>query len=298
MRVLIVALIAMIVLVGAGTAALIVLRLQNPPAESPTTAKPPGKAPAKPTNAKPTEGLPVTDPEPDRGDKAEELPPRPELSGNSKFTALDKNDRLFLEVGEGGEKRVLFVANVCVRNGALLEVFCCKKDTKEHESILNVDLDSRFIHAALLGAGTKVGKPVQFVNPKTLEAEYKPASGQKVGVQVVFHKGGKVTTERAQEWILDQNTKRPMAHDWVFAGSRFVKDPDRPKEPEYYTANNGEVIAISNFVDSMLDLPVEVGREERDLYFKAIEKKIPPVGSKVWVILTPIAEKEKKDEKK
>ena len=59
----------------------------------------------------------------------------------SKFTALDKNDRLFLEVGENGEKRVLFVADVCLRGGVLLEVFCCKKNTKEHESILHVDLD-------------------------------------------------------------------------------------------------------------------------------------------------------------
>jgi hypothetical protein len=302
-RVLIVALVAMIVLVAGGTAALIVWRLQNPPAEPPTTpAKPSGQAPpATSTEAKPSERLPMTDREPtdaERGGKPEELPPRPELSKKSKFTALDKNDRLFLEVGENGEKRVLFVANVCVRGGVLLEVFCCKKDTKEHESILNVDLDSRFIHAALLGAGTKVGKPVQFVNPKTLEAEYKPASGQKVAVEVCYSKGGKVITERAQEWILDQNTKRPMAHDWVFAGSRFLKDPDRPNDPEYYTANNGEVIAISNFVDSMLDLPVEVGREEKDLFFKAIEKKIPPLGSKVWVILTPIAEKDKKDDKK
>ncbi len=299
MRLLIFALVGMIVVVAGGTAALIVLKLKDQPADPATSTpgKPTGPSPpTKPTDAKPSDRVPVTDREPgeaERG-KAEELPPRPELSKKSKFTALDKNDRLFLEVGENGEKRVLFVAEVCVRGGVLLEVLCCKKDTKEHESILNVDLDSRLIHAALLGAGAKVGKPVQFVNAKTLEAEYKPASGQKIGVQVVYNKGGKVQTERAQEWILDQNTKKPMAHEWVFAGSRFVKDPDRPNDPEYYTANNGEVIAISNFVDSMLDLPVEVGREEKDLYFKAIEKKIPPLGSKVWVVLTPIAEKEKK----
>ena len=299
MRLLIFALVGMIIVVAGGTAALIVLKLKETPADPPssTPTKPTGQTPpAKPTDPKPSDRVPVTDREPgeaERG-KAEELPPRPELSKKSKFTALDKNDRLFLEVGENGEKRVLFVAEVCVRGGVLLEVLCCKKDTKEHESILNVDLDSRLIHAALLGAGAKVGKPVQFVNPKTLEAEYKPASGQKIGVQVVYNKDGKVQTERAQEWILDQNTKKPMAHEWVFAGSRFVKDPDRPNDPEYYTANNGEVIAISNFVDSMLDLPVEVGREEKDLYFKAIEKKIPPLGSKVWVVLTPIAEKEKK----
>lgn len=302
MRVLIIALVALIVLVAGGTSALIVIRLRDKPADPPTpptTAKKGSKPTAKPTDTKPTEKPSTSDPfDPDRMEKAEELPPRPELSKKSKFTALDKNDRLFLEVGENGEKRVLFQADVCLRGGVLLEVLCCKKNTKEHESILHVDLDARYIHAALLGADAQVGKPVQFVNPKTMEAEYKPASGQRINVEVCYQKGGKVITERAQEWILDQNTKKPMAHDWVFAGSRFVQDPDRPKDPQYYCANNGEVIAISNFVDSMLDLPVEIGREERDLYFKAMEKKIPPFGSKVWVILTPMSDKNKKDEKK
>jgi hypothetical protein len=84
-----------------------------------------------------------------------------------------------------------------------------------------------------------------------------------------------------------------MAHDWVFAGSRFVKNPDRPNDPDYYCANNGEVICISNFQDSMLDLPVEVSREANDLIFDAIPAKIPPLRSMVWVILEPVAEKKK-----
>ncbi|MCU0703283.1 MAG: YdjY domain-containing protein [Fimbriiglobus sp.] len=300
MRGLIIALVAMIVLVAAGTGFLVFLRLQSPPDEPPTTKA--EKPKPKPTG--PTESLPTSKPaetnNPDRltPAKAEELPPRPVLSAKSKVTALDKSEQLFLEVGENGQKRVLFVGEVCLRGGVFLEVFCCKKDTKEHESILNVNLDARLIHAALLGAGAKVGKPVQFVDPKSLEADYKPASGQRVRVEVCLNRGGKVVTELAQEWILDQTTKKPMAHEWVFAGSRFVQDPDRPSDPPYYTANNGEVIALSNFVDSMLDLPVAIGREDKDLHFKAVEKKVPPIGSKVWVILTPVAEEEKKDGKK
>lgn len=299
MRALIIALIALIAVVAGGTAVLVALKLKQSPDEPPATAKsdPPASKPkAKPTD-KATETSPRDPDESDAAAKPEALPARPELSKKSKVTALDKNDRLFLEVGEGGEKRVLFVAEVCTRKGVMLEVLCCKKNTKEHESILAVDMDARFLHAALLGAGAKAGKPVQFVNPQTEEAEYKPASGQRVKVEVCYQRDGKVVTERAQEWILDQNTKKPMTHEWVFAGSRFVQNPDRPMDPPYYCANNGEVIAISNFVDSMLDLPVEVRRDERELYFKAIEKKLPPFGSKVWVILTPV-DAEKKDEKK
>ena len=63
------------------------------------------------------------------------------------------------------------------------------------------------------------------------------------------------------------------------------------RSPEYYCANNGEIICLSNFVDSMLDLPVEVSKDEVDLHFEPITAKIPPLKSKVWLILEPIAGK-------
>ena len=285
MRALIVALVVMILVVAAGTAALVALQYLN---RSPADLPPGTPTPA----AKPTEKA-DDKAEPKKPGKAEELPPLPKLSDKSKLTAMNKEKTLYLETGAGGEKRVLFEAEVILPEAALLEVFCCRKEMKEHEAIVRVDLDARLIHAALIAAGAKAGKPVQFVNPKTMEPEYKPASGQTMKVEVAYRKDGELKVERAQEWILDENTKKPMAHDWVFAGSRFVKDPDRPEAPDYYMANNGEVIALSNFVDSMLDLPVEIGREEKDLFFKAIEKKIPPRGSKVWVILTPVADEKK-----
>lgn len=293
MRALIVALVVMIVAVAGGTGALVAIRYAARTPEEPPPAKP--TPAAKPTTEKVDE-KPTSEPKADA--KAEDLPPLPKLSDKSKMTAMNKEKTLYLEVGEDGQKRVLFEATVCLREGVMLEVLVCKKQTKEHESILNVDLDSRLIHAALVAAGAKAGKPVQFVNPKTHEAEYTPASGQKMEVTVHYTLDGKVRQERAQEWILDQGTKKPMAHEWVFAGSRFVKNPDRPNDPDYYMANNGEVIALSNFVDSMLDLPVEISQAEKDLHFKAVEKKIPPAGSKVWVVLRPLADKEKKDDKK
>lgn len=287
MRALIIALVVMILAVAGGTTALVAYQFAGRTPADPPTSKPAAKPADK--DDKPAEP---------KLDKAEELPPLPKLSDKSKLTAMNKEKTLYLEVGENGEKRVLFEAEVILREGVFLEVFCCKKQTKEHESILNVDLDARFIHAALVAAGAKAGHTVQFVDPKTHEAEYKPASGQTIQVEVAYTVNGKAKQDRAQDWIVDQATKKPMAHEWVFAGSRFVKNPERPNDPDFYMANTGEVIAISNFVDSMLDLPVEISQAEKDLHFKADEKKVPPQGSKVWVILTPVKEKDKKDEKK
>ena len=223
--------------------------------------------------------------------QAEELPETPLADPKSKLTPLNKEKTLFLEKKPDGEMRVLVVADVCLREG-LLEVLVCKLRTKEHESILRVDLDPRYIHAALVATGAKVGSPVQFVNPKNGELEYKPASGQKIRVSVHYKRDGELHTHAAQEWVLDKKTKKPMAHDWIFAGSRFIRNPDAPKDdPEYYCANNGEIICLSNFVDSMLDLPVEVSKDEIDLHFEPITKKIPPLKTKVWLILEPIVDK-------
>ncbi len=302
MRPLIIALVVMVSAVAAGTAGLIALQLSktaptkdDPPATKGDEPPPPLKPTAKPPKPVADDKPAKTDPE--KLKKAEDLPPLPKLGDKSKQTALNKQKTLYLETAEDGGKRVLFAAEVCLKENALLEVFCCKKGTKEHESILNVDLDARFIHTALVAAGAQAGSPVQFVNPKTHEAEYKAASGTTIKVEMAFTRGGEVVQERAQEWLLDQKTRKPLPYEWVFAGSRFMKNPDRPDDIDYYLANNGEVIAVSNFPESMLDLPVEISRVEADLHFKAATKKIPPQGSKVWVILTPLPEKKKDDKK-
>lgn len=233
--------------------------------------------------------IPEVEPEVPTKD-ASPLPEVPKSDPKSELKALLPDKTLYLETKPDKTKRVLFVAEVCLREGQL-EVLVCKKNTKEHESIVRTEVDARLIHAALMAAGGKPGSPVKFVNKETGEPDYKPATGTKVAVRVAYAKGGKLYDHPAQEWIKDLKTKKAMTHDWVFAGSRFLKDPDKPEAPSYYTANNGEVVAISNFVDSMLDLPVEVSRDNSDLSFDAMTDKIPPLLSKVWVILEPIAAK-------
>ena len=41
----------------------------------------------------------------------------------------------------------------------------------------------------------------------------------------------------------------------------------------------------------MLDLPVEVSRDDAELAFEAKTDKIPPLLSKVWVILEPLPDR-------
>jgi hypothetical protein len=221
---------------------------------------------------------------------AEPLPEVPKADPKSQVKELLPDRTLYLETLPDKSRRVLLATEVCLREGPL-EVFLCKKGTKEHEAVLRTAVDARLIHAALIAAGARAGSPVQFIDPKTEKEDYKPASGTEIKVLVHYKKDGKLHTHPAQEWITDLKTKKPMAYQWVFAGSRFLNNPDRPDDPPYYTANNGEVIAISNFLDSMLDVPVPVSQDNASLNFVAATDKIPPLLSKVWVILDPVPEK-------
>ena len=133
---------------------------------------------------------------------------------------------------------------------------------------------------------------MQFVDAKG-EPDYKPAHGAKVAVSVHHTLGGKPTTDNARDWIQDSRTKKSMDTDWVIAGSRLVKNPDKPDDPAYYTANLGEVISVSNKRDSMLEVPVKSTDADADLLYAVNTAKVPPLGSMVWVILEPVVEKKK-----
>ncbi|HEX4607718.1 MAG TPA: YdjY domain-containing protein, partial [Urbifossiella sp.] len=169
-----------------------------------------------------------------------------------------------------------------------LEVFVCKRGTKEHEAVLRVDLDASKIHELLLFAGAETGTPTQFVDPRTSEPKFKAATGTPVKVLVHYRKDGKAHTHPAQEWVWNTGKKRSLeVSAWVFAGSQFLKDPDRPDAPPFYAANSGEVVALSNFAYSMLEVPMEISKDDAQLNYEAKTDRIPPLFSRVWVILEP-----------
>src|SRR5262245_316986 len=122
-----------------------------------------------------------------KAEKPEPLPPAPKAHKDSKHIEDPNLKGVVMEVLPDKSRRVLVATEVCLREGPL-EVFLCKKGTKEHEAILRVDHDARMIHELLLLAGAESGKPTQFINPKTNEAEFKPATGTKIKVGVHYRK--------------------------------------------------------------------------------------------------------------
>jgi hypothetical protein len=136
-------------------------------------------------------------------------------------------------------------------------------------------------------AGAEEGKPVQF-RPK-----YQPAHGTTIKITLEYTDKGKKVQVPAQSWVRSSKTKKDLDIDWVFAGSQLIPDPlDKTKKP-FYAANDGDVICLSNFDTAMLDLPIESTRDNDDLFFEAHTERIPPVETRVTVILEPVLKSKK-----
>lgn len=92
-------------------------------------------------------------------------------------------------------KRLLLKTQVVLREG-VLEMFICKAQTKEHESVLSVDADAYLIHAGLLALGARPGSPARF------DEKYHPPAGQKIDIFVIWtDEEGQEHRERSQSWI-------------------------------------------------------------------------------------------------
>ena len=54
-----------------------------------------------------------------------------------------------------------------------------------------------------------------------------------------------------------------------------------------YAADDGDLITVANFATAILDLPIASSANDADRGFSANTAKIPPVGTEVFVFLTP-----------
>ncbi len=141
-------------------------------------------------------GAPAQTPPPtSQGQKATQTDTRSDKKPSSRPAApvpLNKQATVLLDRARG---RLLLKTTVVLREG-LLEMLCCPKNTKEHESILALDGKAYFVHAGLLALGAKPGRPVQYT------PVYRPPSGQRIDIFVNWRdEKGKLHRERAQRWI-------------------------------------------------------------------------------------------------
>jgi hypothetical protein len=224
------------------------------------------------------------------GDDPPAAPPETKKAPEVKKVPAGKNITLLIEEGK---RSVQINAVVCLREGPL-EQLLTRKGAKEHEAILAADIDARDLHKALLLTGAEPGTTV------TYQPKFKAPTGPVVKVFVQWEEKGKLRTEPAQKWIMNFMNKKELKSDWVFAGSRFVKNEFEEGKPDIYLANDGDVICVANFESALLDLPFNSSKADAERSYVAFTERIPPKDTKVSLILEPVIEKKdaKSTEKK
>lgn len=247
------------------------------------------ETPAAPAAAQPTDPPAAADvPEraetPEAADvpKAADSPPSneaPEAAGAAEpatggLVALNRQGTVKID---RKRKLVVIDGRIALRAGQL-EMFACPAGTKEHESVVALLSDSKTIHAGLLAVGARPGAVVKW------DPVYSPAYGDVIEVYVLWKDGeGKPHRVRGQSWVRDAKTGEEMKSDWIFAGSGFWTDPS--DGIEYYYADGGEAICVSNFPTAMVDLPIKSSQANDSLLFEAFESRIPPRNTPVRVVL-------------
>lgn len=178
------------------------------------------------------------------------------------------------------QSRVYLDGYVAMNNGPL-EMFACPMGTKEHESIVSTLGRSSEVHAALLAVGAQPGTPVRYL------PSFLPATGQRIRVWVCYRDAqDKFQVIDGRRWVKKADTQQQMENDWVFAGSGFWKDPSDGRE--YYRADSGDMICVSNFSSAMLDIPISSSADAGELLFTPFTSRIPHLGTPVRLVLVPI----------
>jgi len=210
-------------------------------------------------------------------------------------------------------KAVIVDGHISLRQG-MLEMFACTRNTKEHESIVSANTKAYLVHAGLLSLGAEPGHPVQFLQQYVppsgrwmfdigltmmsvhLPPVFLPAAGTEIEVRVQWYdERGMPRSARAQDWVRDIRTGKAMAYPFVFAGSGFWIDPETGKQ--YYKAEGGDFICVSNFSTAMIDIPVRSSQDNTELAFEAFTERIPPLGAPVRLVLQPKLDVRKELEK-
>ncbi|TWU08550.1 YdjY domain-containing protein [Stieleria varia] len=176
--------------------------------------------------------------------------------------------------------RVYIDGYVATNRGAL-EMFACPAGTKEHESVVATLAKSSEVHGALLAVEANPGTPVRF------DPEFLPPTGQVIQIWVCWRDDKKkFHVADARSWVQKEGTEESMDSDFVFAGSSFWQDPSDGKE--YYRADAGDMICVSNFSSAMIDVSDNSSANADALLFSAYETRVPERHTPVRLILVPV----------
>ena len=192
-------------------------------------------------------------------------------------------------------RRVEMDANVVLRKG-MLELLVCRAQTKEHESIMATRAQPSDLHAALLMLGIRPGKAAEYLPPRpSQEGVFLPPRGAELRISMEWvGEDGETQNASAADWLAttDRDRKEKPAgppKKWVFVGSDLLPDG------RYWANESGDLICVANFASAVIDVPFASSDKNQFLEYSARTAEIPPVGTRVKVILEPVEGARKAD---
>jgi len=180
------------------------------------------------------------------------------------------------------DRQVEVAGEVILREGPL-ELFAYSKAPapKEHESIVLVRARPQRVFMALGLIGATPGTTTRwFPDTQTV----REASGDPIDVRVRYQAGRRERTVPATDWMLDAAARKPMAAThWIFCGS------ERSEQGGFGADAEGTLVTVVDFTTSVMALPHRHSDSDEELWLVANSTEIPPIRTKVTLILRPLS---------
>ena len=161
---------------------------------------------------------------------------------------LNDNATVYLDA-PGGR---LWLKTVVVQRTAPLEMFLCRRGSKDHETIVAVESPAFVIHGGLVALGIEPGTPATFAPDETDDdpPRFIPPTGPKLDLVVHWSQDGEMKTADASDWI------RTVTRRWFTTplAAEAGKDIPLPEDLDVrYDAAYEELLFFGTLTDDVRD---------------------------------------------
>ena len=167
---------------------------------------------------------------------------------------------------------------------APLEFVCVVRGTADHEAMVRTTATPSTIHTGLLALGMEPGRPLTW---NAASETYSPPSGPPLTVSLEWDDDGEVRRERIGALLRHIETGNPRPpQPFVFVGSTMY---DTAEGERYAADATGQVVSLVNFESPVVDVPALASNSNALLQWELNLDRVPPPGTPVTLVLSPIA---------
>lgn len=182
------------------------------------------------------------------------------------------------------QRQAIHVDGVVVLREGMLELLACTPNTREHESIIQIQAQARQIYDALGLIGLEPGHP-PYWDARTKQVV--PAAGPRIRIEITYEDQGEHRCVLAHQWLWDLARDAPCRPlSWVYSGSRLLGPVRLEADIE------GTIICVVDFDAALLSLPQSHSADNEALWLGPNTAVIPPLGTPVSLILSKRPEHE------